>query len=80
MYVAHCLKKEVTGSPSEVEGKKVFAPKIDSQTGDIKKKFTWPVDQRQRYFSHWPGHFWVRENWHPKNFKKFFFSKISSTF
>ena len=41
LYIAHFLKKEVTGSPSEVckfEKKKVFSPKFASWVGKIKKK------------------------------------------
>ena len=40
MYIAHFLKKEVTGSPSEVckLERKVFCPKFASLAGEIKKE------------------------------------------
>ena len=42
-HIAHFLKKEVAGTPSEVcklEGKIFFSTKFASGSGEIKKKFT----------------------------------------
>ena len=41
LYIAHFLKNEVTGSPSEackLKRKKVFSPKFASGEGELKKK------------------------------------------